>query len=534
MTRDFLSKKRNINVICALLIILEIAIGIFVYGSGGTAKVYTHFMYIPIVIASSILGKKRGLLIALTGGLLIGPFLPQDVARQIPQQTINWFLRMCIFVIVAMIIGYLSDYHRKNRKRITEMLTHDEKTGLKNIEAVKNEDLMDGKAKTIVLFSIKGIQDTMSLFGYFFESEIICELASILKNKFAKCPNVELYQYLGTQFVLKIGEETKETDSNSMETKQVIQEIQDIDKSILTIDNIPIYLEVRMGIAKLSGDVTTFEGIRQAQVAYSYAQMNKMKAYSYDPSNDEYFKDIQNVAGAFSDAISNQKIGVAFQNIVSSSDEQRSSVELLVRWQKDDGTFISPNTFIPIIENTELIQDLTKYIITCAIQFIKVHSKEDLTVSINFSKMDFENESIDFLIKSIVEEGINPSSIQVEVIERNLINIKHLDIHINRLREHGIKIALDDFGTEYSSYQFLSELMLDTVKLDKSLIYNIHMNQRSERLVRSIVNFCTECGIQTVAEGVETEEIANVCKEIGIDHLQGFYYHRPELFVLES
>ena len=225
---------------------------------------------------------------------------------------------------------------------------------------------------------------------------------------------------------------------------------------------------------------------------------------------------------------------MAFQNIVSSSDEQRSSVELLVRWQKDDGTFISPNTFIPIIENTELIQYLTKYIITCAIQFIKVHSKEDLTVSINFSKMDFENESIDFLIKSIVEEGINPSCIQVEVIERNLINIKHLDIHINRLREHGIKIALDDFGTEYSSYQFLSELMLDTVKLDKSLIYNIHMNQRSERLVRSIVNFCTECGIQTVAEGVETEEIANVCKEIGIDHLQGFYYHRPELFVLES
>ena len=485
---------------------------------------YTHFMYIPIVIASSILGKKRGLLIALTGGLLIGPFLPQDVARQIPQQTINWFLRMCIFVIVAMIIGYLSDYHRKNRKRITEMLTHDEKTGLKNIEAVKNEDLMDGKAKTIVLFSIKGIQDTMSLFGYFFESKIICELASILKNKFAKCPNVELYQYLGTQFVLKIGEETK----------QVIQEIQDIDKSILTIDNIPIYLEVRMGIAKLSGDVTTFEGIRQAQVAYSYAQMNKLKAYSYDPSIDEYFKDIQNVAGAFSDAISNQKIGVAFQNIVSSSDEQRNSVELLVRWQKDDGTFISPNTFIPIIENTELIQDLTKYIITCAIQFIQDNNKEDLIVSINFSKMDFENESIDYLIKSIVEEGVNPSCIQVEVIERNLIDIKHLDAHINKLREHGIKIALDDFGTEYSSYQFLSELMLDTVKLDKSLIYNIHMNQRSGRLVRSIVNFCTECGIQTVAEGVETEEIANVCKEIGIDHLQGFYYHRPELFVLES
>lgn len=534
MVNDFLSKKRNINVIFALLIILEIGITLFVYGSGGTAQVYTHFMYIPIVISSSILGKKRGLMIAVIGGFLIGPFLPQNVAENIPQQTINWFIRMCIFAIVALIIGYFSEFNRKNRKRITEMLTHDEKTGLKNIEAIKSEGTMDGVSKTIVLFSIKGIQDTMSLFGYFFESKIICELASLLKSKFACYSNVELYQYLGTQFVIKITENEKGIDLNHNETEKIIREIKNIDKSVLDIDNIPIYLEVRMGIAELSGEVTTYEGIRQAQVAYSYAQSKKLRAYRYDPLIDEYFMDIQNVAGEFSEAISNHKIGVAYQNIVNSLDEQRSSVELLIRWKKEDGTFISPNTFIPIIENTELIQDLTKYVITCAIRFVQENNMDDLTVSINFAKMDFENDSIDFLIASIEKAGVNPSRIQVEVVERDLADIKNLETQINKLRMHSIRIALDDFGTDYSSYQFLSELMLDTVKLDKSLIYNIHHNQRSERLIRSIVDFCKDCGIKTVAEGIETEEIASVCKEIGIDYLQGYYYHKPELFIVEQ
>ncbi len=528
MKQKFWEKNRYSNMVLALLMILSIVIAVFVYMTGGTTKVYTHFMYIPIVIAASIYGKKKGLFIAVSCDLLIGPFMPLNVEEHIPQQTINWIIRMCIFGVVALMIGFFSDNNKKNRIRITTLLTHNENTGFKNIEAIKSEDAVDGIQKTIVVFSIKGIQDTMILFGHFFENEIIREISVKLSKILSKYKNVEIYQNYGMQFVLKISKLDRDLEDINKE-EMIINEIKDLDKSILSIDNIPIYLEVRMGIAEIEGDVSTYEGIRQAQIAYSYIQTNDLKEYRFDLKLEDYYKNIMNIAGSFSNAISNHEIGVAYQKIVSSKDEKVHSAELLARWEKEDGVYLSPNLFIPIVEKTELIQELTKYIIIRAIEFLQKSEGRNIIVSINFSKRDFSNECIDFLLDSIEKSGVNPSNIQIEVIERNLADVANLNNHLNRLRIHRVKIALDDFGTDYSSYQYLSELTLDTVKLDKSLIFNIHKSEMSRRLVKSIVRFCSESGIKTVAEGVETKEIADVCKEIGIDYLQGYYFHMPEM-----
>ncbi|MGB4660215.1 MAG: EAL domain-containing protein [Mobilitalea sp.] len=529
MKEKFMVKRRNKHMVLALLMLLAIAIAVLVYMMGGTTKVYTHFMYIPIVIAASLYGKKEGLFIAVYSDILIGPFMPQNVEQQIPQQTVNWIIRMCIFGVVALIIGFFSDYNRKNQKRITTILTHNENTGLKNVEAIKNEDAIDGISKTIVVFSIKGIQDTMILFGYFFENKITCEISAMLSEILSKYKNAEIYQYYGMQFVLKISKEDGMAEDKRKEAELLINEIKDLDKSVMIVDNIPIYLEVRMGIVETEGDVSTYEGIRQAQIAYSYTQANELKESRFNGRLEEYYKNILDIAGGFSDAISNRKIGVAYQNIVSSKDGKVHSTELLARWKKEDGSYISPVLFIPIVEKTELIQELTKYMIIHAIEFLQKTEERNTTVSINFSKRDFENESIDFLLDSIEKSGVNPSCLQIEVIERNLTDVSNLNSHLERLRKHHVKIALDDFGTDYSSYQYLSELHLDTVKLDKSLIYNIHKRETSRRLVKSIVQFCEESGIKTVAEGVETKEIADTCREIGIDYLQGYYFHMPEM-----
>jgi len=530
MKKKLLTKYRHGNVVFVLLMILTIAITVFVYMTGGTTRVYAHFMYIPIALTASLYGKKKGLFIAVFGAILIGPFMPLNVEEQISQNTVNWVIRMCIFGVVALIIGLFSDYNRENRKRITTLLTHNEKTGLKNIEAIKSENAVDGIRKTILVFSIKGIQDTMMLFGYFFENKITCEIAGMLSEILSKYKNAEIYQYYGMQFVIKISQEDENGKDKRKEEELLLCEIRELDKLVIFIDNIPIHLEVRMGITETEGSVSTYEGIRQAQIAYSYTQTDELKEYRFDQKMEEHFKDILNIAGGFSDAVSNQKIRVAYQNIVSSKDGTVHSTELLARWEKEDGVFISPNLFIPIVEKTELIQELTKYIITCAIELLKKNEERNIIVSINFSKKDFANESIDFLLDSIEKSGVNPSCIQIEVIERNLADISNLNVHFKRLRMHHIKIALDDFGTDYSSYRYLSELTLDTIKLDKSLIYNIHQSEKSRRLVESIVQFCGESGITTVAEGVETKEIADTCKEIGIDYLQGYYFHMPEMY----
>lgn len=520
MKQGFWVRSKDKNIIFIFSILLSFAIMMLVYLTGGTPTVYGHLMYIPIVLTASKYGTKKGLFIAVLGGIQLGPFMPPSVQDHIEQQSYNWMIRMCIFIAIALIISFFSEQDRKNKNVITSLLTHNQNTGLKNIEAIKSEEDIDGISKTIVVLSIQGIQDTKLLFGYLFENRIISEISDILNHIVKKYENAEIYQYYGMQFVLKI----------PGDAEKLISEIRNLDKSVLRIDNIPIYFEVHMGIAEIEGDISTYEGLRRAQIAYSYTKTNDdLKECRFEKNLEDYFKNILNVAGRFSEAISQKRIGVAYQNIVNSKDGAVHSAELLARWQKDDGSYISPDLFIPIVEKTELIQELTKYIITCAIEFLQKNEDKDIMVSINFSKRDFMNDSIDFLLNSIEKSGVNPAQIQIEVIERNLVDVDDLKVHLDKIQANHIKIALDDFGTDYSSYQYLGELNLDTIKLDKSLIYNIHESETSRRLVKSIVQFCKDSDIKTVAEGVETKEIADICKEIGVDYLQGYYFYKPEM-----
>lgn len=514
----------NSSLIFIATMIASIAVMGIVYLTGGTNKVYAHLMYMPIAVAASTYGKRLGVLNALFGGILIGPFMPLNVQDHISQQPVNWIMRVIIFVVIALIIGAFSDYGRQSTERITQLLTHNENTGLKNIEAIKREKAVDGIPKTIVIFSIKGFRETMSLFGYNFENQITQKIAEKLNEIVKLYDSAELYQYYGMQFLLKI-----KNNHGTEDADEIISLIKELDKSILVVENIPVYLEVRMGISEISGKIAVFEGLRRALVAYSYSQANGTKSIKFKSEIEEYYQNIFDVAGGFSGAIAEQKIGAAYQEIVCAKSEKTYCVEILARWEKENGIFISPELFVPIVEKTELMQELTKYIISRAMELLKIHQEDEWVVSINFSCKDFTYESIEHLISAIKEAGVNPERVQIEIIERTIADVKDMERYLKLLRNHKIKIALDDFGTGYSSYHYLSELPLDTIKIDRSLIFKIDKSDTSRSLIESFVKFCIENKIKTVAEGVETKEIADVCKQIGIDYLQGFYYHRPEM-----
>lgn len=524
MKQGFMTKLIKNNMILIFAYALSIVIMVLVYMTGGTTKVYSHLMYVPIAAVSSAYGKRKGIFHAALSALLLGPFMPLNVNMKIAQEPINWITRLLIFIIVSLIIGFFSDYNRKHRDLITSLLTHDVNTGLKNLEAIKHEDGTDESDKTIVALIIKNFDEMMSFFGYIFSNQITLKIANKLSETLKQYNNVELYKYSGMQFVLKITNSSTGADAD-----EIIAAIAGLNKSVLVVESIPIYLELQMGITSISGSTSTFEGLRQAFIAYSYAKSNDLKSSNFELTLESHYKSILDIAGGFSAALASHSIDAAYQRVVSAKTDETHSVELLARWKKEDGEYIRPDLFIPIIEKTELIKELTKYIISRAIEFLKVHSKDDWIVSINFSLKDFTADSIEYLFRAIEAANINPGRIQIEVIERTLADVKDLNQYLVLLREHNIKIALDDFGTGYSSYQYLGELPIDVIKIDKSIIFKIDKNEASRSLAKSIVNFCAENKIITVAEGVETKEIADVCKEIGIDYLQGFYYHRPQI-----
>jgi len=404
------------------------------------------------------------------------------------------------------------------------MLTHDPISGLQNIEAIRQEDVPDGSPRTIAVLTVKDFEDKMSFLGYNFGNTIIEKFVEKLSEILYSHANTELYQYAGMQFILKITHSSSGASADS-----ILAGIEKLNKSILIVDSIPIYIEIQMGITEIPGDTATLSGMRQALIAYSFAKANDLDSSFYDLSLESHYRDILSVASSFTASLANHSIEAAYQYVYSTDTEEIYGAEMLARWKKDDNTNISPELFIPIIEKTDLIRDLTRYMISRALEFVKENRDTSWIVSINFSLKDFSAGSLNYLFDAIENAQVSPERILIEVTERCLVDVADMIKYLTLLRDHNIRVAIDDFGTGYSSYQYVSDLPIDVIKMDKSIISKIDKNATSKSIARSIVDFCRENSIKTLAEGVETREIADACKEIGVDYLQGYYFHRPQL-----
>lgn len=513
--------SKNINIILAYLsFALSIFIAMFVYFVGGTSKVYTNLIYIPIALISSTNGKKLGILHAILSAIMVGPFMPLDLSLGLMQEPMNWIIRLITYLSIAFIIGYFAEYNKKSKEYTTNLLTHDMLTGFRNIESLKNEDTHDEYEKTIIALSVNEYEEILGFFGYTFINKTVKTFSEKLKEQLSGCNNVEFYRYDGMDFILIITH-----DSTSPNIDDLINILKSFNKSTISIENIPIYIEMTMGMTKIDNKTSKIEGLRQAMISLRYAIAKDMRLKVYDNALDIHYRNIISIASNFGYALSNGKIKVAYQNIYNLKTGKIHGSELLARWIIHQDNQIYPNNFIPVIEKTELIGELTKFIIDTAID----SDNENTILSINFSSKDFKEEKVDYLITNIRDKNINPRKLQIEITEEVLIDGSEALRYMELLREYGILIAIDDFGTGYSSYQSLAELPIDVIKIDKSIIQKVSSNMISKSLVKSIVDFCQGNCITTVAEGVETKEMLDICNEIGIDYLQGYYFHKPEI-----
>ncbi len=517
-------KERKFQIILYFYF-LSFIVMMIVYSSGGTAKVYSNLMYLPIAIVSTICGKKQGVIHAIVSGLMIGPFMPLDASLNLYQQPINWIIRLFIYISIALIIGSFSDYNRRNREYITNLLTHDSITNFKNLDTIKQEDKLDGKDKTLIALSVKESEPLFSYFGYSFSNEIIVEFSRKLKEVLIEYDDIEFYRYYGMTFLIKVNHNPTNTN-----VEKVINLLDGLNKSIIMVRNIPIYLELRLGITDLGKNVSLLEGVRYALIALNDANTKDLKIKYFNPLLESNYKTKVDIASTFINALKKENIKAAYQYIYSSNNERIRGVELLTRWIKEDDTQIYPNEFIPVIENTELIHDLTRFTIDKALEFLLKNQYNSWMVSINFSSKQFSKDNIDYLIKKMSLNGIDPKRIQIEITERISVNKEYINTYLKILRNNGVSIAVDDFGVGYSSYKYLADMPINVVKIDKSLIKNINDNERDKKIVMSIINFCRETNIVTIAEGVETKDVADTCKKIGVDLIQGYYYHKPEIF----
>ncbi len=209
------------------------------------------------------------------------------------------------------------------------------------------------------------------------------------------------------------------------------------------------------------------------------------------------------------------------------------SVETLVRWCHPERGMVPPDQFIPIAEECGLLPELGGWVLSesCRQASQWLHkNKSPLRVAVNVSAEQFlQPEFVQEVLQCLIQHNLPAQYLELEVTESVVMaDIDTVASALNTFKSHGIKIALDDFGTGYSSLSYLQDLPLDTLKIDKSFIQKLETgNQQHESITEAITDLARNLGLDTVAEGVETDEQLSRVENLGISCVQGYYYSKP-------
>ncbi|MFT5815832.1 MAG: diguanylate cyclase (GGDEF)-like protein [Psychroserpens sp.] len=259
---------------------------------------------------------------------------------------------------------------------------------------------------------------------------------------------------------------------------------------------------------------------------------NKVVLYN---SKDDFIIEKQRqmrMVSHVSDALKNKKIVLFRQAIIPvDTDSNLTYYEVLMR-VKHGGVFKSPWPYLQAAESFHLITKIDRYIVTETVNYLHANAHETAKYSVNLSGQSLSDPKLpDFFDDLFTRTGFKPNRLGFEITETDLIqNFTIALVNVQYLRSKGCQISLDDFGTGMSSYAYLSELEIDTLKIDGTFIKGIDKDEQKQAIVDSMIMLSTQLGFTTVAEFVETNEEYTTLKRSGIEYCQGYLLHTPELF----
>ena len=232
------------------------------------------------------------------------------------------------------------------------------------------------------------------------------------------------------------------------------------------------------------------------------------------------------------DAHQNKEFVMYHQPIIDMKTSKICGSEALIRWNSPEKGLISPGIFIDLLENSALIIPVGFWIIEECFQQSKLVAQKNpgqkFSISINISARQLSNSGfIDTLKMLILKHGINPENFKLEVTERVFIEGGSVIDFLNKCHALGFEISLDDFGTGFSSLQYLSRLPIDFIKIDRSFVMNILGDEKTKAIVSAIIYLSKKLNIQVIAEGIETEAEFTIMKELGANFAQGYLFSKP-------
>jgi len=409
---------------------------------------------------------------------------------------------------------------------------HDQLTGLLNRRALMNtlDRLMqENAAEKIALLLVdidhfKYINDVM---GHGFGDNLLIRMSQRLEGLLEN--NDAIYRLSGDEFVILL-----EGYEDSAEVERLAVKLLKGCKEHFEIESSNIFVSISIGISLYPDHGEELhELLKNADIAVYKAKgsgRNRMVFYN-KPMNDALAERVL-LEKHLRTALDNNEFILHYQPQLDLSTNRISGFEALIRWNSPELGFISPLKFISIAEDTHLIIPIGEWVLKSACSFLKgiqQQGYDDLSVSVNISMLQLlQDDFVDKLICILKDTKLNPRYLELEITESILMeSYEAIREKLKLLQGKGIKIALDDFGKGYSSLNYLKQLPIDTLKVDKSFIDTILTDDKDKSLADLIVMIGRALGISVVAEGVETQEQVLYLAKHKYTRIQGYFFSKP-------
>ncbi len=422
---------------------------------------------------------------------------------------------------------------KQSEQNLFKLSNFDTHTGLPNrkflLEELERHIINAQKTRSqlgLVIIDIDSLSEINTAHGHTVGDDVIIKIAEVIKGVVSP-----------TEFVAKIGDDEFAIIFDKQSTYTVSRTTQAILESfsqLVDIGGSKIKVSLSAGVSTYPKDATSeIDMISCAETALKSAKKNLEPFAFYKNYDSEYTKYRLGLEKDLIEALNSDQLRMVYQPVIESKNGKIYCLEALVRWQHPIQGNIEPGLFVKIAEKSNLIAQLSQWVISSVIKQIALWNKSGLNplIAINLSPLDIRRKNLNqYISKCLQDNKVSPSSILFEITEsKELRDLKFAIAQMQDIYQSGIEFTLDDFGTGFSSISHLLNLPITGAKVDQSFVARV-MDERGEEakdFLYGVINLIKGSGLKTVVEGIETREQLEVISNIDGLFLQGYLISKP-------
>jgi len=396
-----------------------------------------------------------------------------------------------------------------------------------DFQELKKDAKPSVSSQAVVNIKIINLRNVELMRGAAYVEEAIFKAAHRLRVLSSRLPNIGFYHALDNSFILFY------KGHNQLEIREDVRRIIKTFEEEKLDQEFDISLYLKAGVyefnirSEKSGAIFVYEKAKIAcdQLSQSVDSVLGIYASATDRALQQNFL----IAHDLEEAVNNKELYMALQPIYDQEEDKISGFEALLRWNNPKYSSVSPTVLISVANQSNFLLKLGNYIINESLIIAKELEKYDLTIAINLDPLQLLQVGFVDIIKNLLaEKEVDPNKIIFELTENNLITFFDvINPKIKELRNLGIKIHIDDFGTGNSSLLYLKELSFDGIKIDRRFINGIENDKYLRAIVQMVIGLAKNVEAEIVAEGVETLQQLEYLEKRGVKYIQGYYIGRP-------